>query len=247
MIGDDVYGVDPWTVPEKALQLDLLRADRVDLRALQRPHRAARQPRRGRAVGPLGDVPQRLLRDPAAALRRGRLRRSGVRRDDDQRHERQGPAPARRRRAVRPALRHRRAPHAHARPARRRPAPRGALALARRPGGDPAHDAAGLLRPARGRGHRLRGRGVRRAGADRRAVRAHRQRAGARDDERPARRGRAAQAAAGRVERPSQAAGGPRAPHARLEAARRGRDGPHRRPVRRRSSPAPRARRTSRA
>ena len=24
MIGDDVYGVDPWTIPEKELQLDLL-------------------------------------------------------------------------------------------------------------------------------------------------------------------------------------------------------------------------------
>ena len=40
------------------------RAERVALRALQRPHRTARQPRRGRAARSSGLVPERLLRAP---------------------------------------------------------------------------------------------------------------------------------------------------------------------------------------
>ena len=49
--------------------VDELGAARVGVRALQRPHRAARQPRRGRAVRAAGHVPRRLLRAAPAALR----------------------------------------------------------------------------------------------------------------------------------------------------------------------------------
>ena len=55
------------------------RADRVGVRARQRPHRAAREPRRGRAVRPARHLPGRLLRGPAAAVRRGRVRLPGGR------------------------------------------------------------------------------------------------------------------------------------------------------------------------
>ena len=57
---------------ETALDLDLLAQTRVGVRAVQRPHRPARQPRRGRAVRAPGHLPQRLLRAAPAALRRGR-------------------------------------------------------------------------------------------------------------------------------------------------------------------------------
>ena len=52
------------------------RPDRVGVRPRQRAHRAARQPRRGRAARPPRHLPERLLRGAAAALRRGRLRLS---------------------------------------------------------------------------------------------------------------------------------------------------------------------------
>ncbi len=79
--------------------------DRVGVRAVQRPHRAARQPRRGRAVRPAGHLPQRVLRAAAAAVRRGRLRLPGVGPDRHQRDQRQADPAAGRRRAVRRALR----------------------------------------------------------------------------------------------------------------------------------------------
>ena len=81
------------------------RPDRVGVRAVQRPHRAARQPRRGRALRPARHLPRRLLRDPAAALRRGRLRLPRGRPDGGQRHQRQDHPPAGRGRAVRRPLR----------------------------------------------------------------------------------------------------------------------------------------------
>ena len=65
-------------------------------------------------------LPQLGLRAAPAALRRGRLRLSRVGPDGHQRHQRQAPPAARRRRAVRRALRRRcRAPRADARPAGR--------------------------------------------------------------------------------------------------------------------------------
>ena len=55
------------------------RADRVAVRALERPRRAAREPRRGRAARPPGHLPRRLPRAAPAAVRRGRLRLPGRR------------------------------------------------------------------------------------------------------------------------------------------------------------------------
>ena len=109
-------------------------ADRVGVRALQRPHRAARQPRRGRAVRAARHLSERLLRGPTAAVRRGRLRLSRGRPDDRQRHQRQDHPPAGRGRAVRRALRRAAQPRAGARPPRRRAAPRRSSG-SRRPGG----------------------------------------------------------------------------------------------------------------
>ena len=88
-----------------AAQARRARPGRVGLRALQRPHRPAREPRRGRAVRPPRHLPQRLLRDPPAAVRGGRLRLPGGRPDRRQRHQRQAHPAARRRRAVRHPLR----------------------------------------------------------------------------------------------------------------------------------------------
>ena len=105
---------------------------RVGVRALQRPHRTAREPRRGRAVRAPRDVPERVLRDAPAALRRGRLRLPGGRPDGRQRHQRQDDPAARRRRAVRHPLRRAAGPPPHARPARRRRCA-GRSAGARRP------------------------------------------------------------------------------------------------------------------
>ncbi len=79
--------------------------DRVRVRAVQRAHRVAGQPRRGRALRTSGHVSERLLRGAPAALRRGRLRRSGVQPDRGQRDQRQDHPPARRGRAVRRSLR----------------------------------------------------------------------------------------------------------------------------------------------
>ena len=130
-----------------------------------------------------------VLRDAAAALRRGRLRLPGVRPDAGQRHRRQAHPAARRRRAVRRPLRHACAAHERVLDLRA-----GVLRRAREwvsPAGTPvevALDAARLVRAAGGGGDPVRGRGARRPGPDRRAVRAGRQRAHARrpDDPRAA-------------------------------------------------------------
>ena len=119
---------------------------------------------------------------------------------------------------------------AHAGPARRRPAPRGALALAGRSGRDPAHDAPGLLRPARDRGDPLRGRALSAAPARivvQSELVANEPVPETTNDPRAAaalRKPLQAECA-----RPPRAARRPRAHHARLAAARRGRDGPRRR------------------
>ena len=113
----------------------------VGVRAVQRAHRPARQPRRGRAARPARHLPELGLRAAAAAVRRGRLRLPRVGPDDHQRHQRQADPAAGRRRAVRRALRPPRQPRARARPARRRPAPRRRVDVARRATG------AGRARP----------------------------------------------------------------------------------------------------
>ena len=196
------------------------RPERVAVRARQRPHRPARQPRRGRAQRAARHVPQRLPRDPAAAVRRDGLRQPRGGRDRPQRHRRQAHAAPRRRRALRRPLR--RADRARARPRlpRRAPAAPRALALAGRRAGPGGLDAHRLARPARRRRDPLRGRARRRSHPRRRAVRADRQpgrpAAGARERG-PARRRRDGGPAVRRgalPARPARAARPPRAPTA---------------------------------
>ena len=67
MIAGETFPVEPWQLRETRLDLELLAAVRVAVRAVQRPHRAARQPRRGRAVRAARHLPRLVLRDPAAA------------------------------------------------------------------------------------------------------------------------------------------------------------------------------------
>ncbi len=97
---------------------------RVGVRAVQRAHRPARQPRRGRAARHPRHLPQLVLRAAPAAVRRGRLRLPGVRPDDRQRHQRQADPAAGRRRAVRRPVRRAARPRAGARPAGRHADPR---------------------------------------------------------------------------------------------------------------------------
>ena len=122
MIQHSAFAVEPWAVRETELHLGPARPDRVGLRAGQRPPRAARQPRRGRAVRPARHLPERVLRAAPAPVRRGGLRLPRGRPDDRQRHQRQAHPAARRRRAVRRPLRRAAQPRAGARPARGRAA-----------------------------------------------------------------------------------------------------------------------------
>ena len=136
------FAVEPWSVTEDVLDLDAL-ARSESVFALSNGHIGLRgNLDEGEPFGLPGHLPQRLLRDAPAAVRRGRLRLPGGRPDRRQRHQRQADPAAGRRRAVRHPLRRAAQAHAHARPARRPAAPRGALALAER---------------ARGRGQDARG------------------------------------------------------------------------------------------
>ena len=76
MIEPGVFSVEPWAVAEPTAAARSAGPDRVDLRPVERAHRAARQPRRGRAARHPRHVPERVLRDAAAAVRRRRLRLS---------------------------------------------------------------------------------------------------------------------------------------------------------------------------
>ena len=149
MITHPAFSVEPWAVSEDRLQARGARPGRVGLRALQRPHRPAREPRRGRAVRPARHLPQRLLRDPPAAVRGGRLRLPGGRPDRRQRHQRQAHPAAGRRRAVRHPLRRAARPHALAGPARGRASAPCSLALAERPRDRGQLHPPGLVRAAR--------------------------------------------------------------------------------------------------
>ena len=123
MIAHPAFAVEPWSVRETHLDLDVL-AQTESVFALANGHIGLRgEPRRGRAVRPAGHLSELVLRAPSAAVRRGRLRLPGVGPDDRQRHERQAHPPARRRRAARRPLRQAARPRARARPARRRAAP----------------------------------------------------------------------------------------------------------------------------
>ena len=121
---------------EHGLDLDLLgRSESVF--ALANGHIGLRaQPRRGRALrgarAPTSTRSTRCGPLPYAETAYG-LPEAGP--DARERDERQAHPPARRRRAVRRALRRPAAPRARARPARRRAAPRGRVALADRPRG----------------------------------------------------------------------------------------------------------------
>ena len=196
VIGEDVFEVDPWSVPERRLTLDLL-AQTESVFALSNGHIGLRgNLDEGEPAGQPGTYLNGLHETrplPYAEAGYGNPESGETMINVT---ERQGPAPARRRRAVRPALRHARAPRAHARPARRRPAPRGALAVAGRPGRDRAHDAPRLVRAARRRGDPLRGRAVRRRrrGSSCSPSSSPTSPCPRRDADRPARRGRAAPA-----------------------------------------------------
>ncbi len=148
----------------------------IPLRALQRPHRPARQPRRGRAVRHPRHLPQLLLRAASTAVRRSRLQLSRVRPDARRCDQRQAD------------------PLAGGRFTARRPVRR--TAFARAPPRFPWRDVApgarldrtgwqadqgpvqapGLVDPARGRGDRVRRGGGRPAGPAGRAVRTRRER-----------------------------------------------------------------------
>ena len=92
---------------ERELHLDLL-AQTESIFALSNGHIGLRgNLDEGEPHGTPGTYLNGVLRDAAAAVRRGRLRLSRGRPDADQRHQRQGHPPAGRRRAVRHALRRR--------------------------------------------------------------------------------------------------------------------------------------------
>ena len=162
------------------------RADGIRLRTLERAHRPARQPRRGRALRHSGDVPELVLRAEASPLRRGRLRLPGVGSDGPQRHQREDHPPARRRRALRRPLRPPAGPRARARPPRRRPAASGRMGVAGGNGRPCQLDATRLLYPSLRGGDPLRRRADRVGSARRDPVGADRQRGCARDLERSA-------------------------------------------------------------
>ena len=153
----------------------------VAVRAVQRAHRNSRQPRRRRAARPARHVSELVLRSPAAALRRSGLRLPGGRTDRRRRHQRQDPAPAGRRRAVRRSLRQVVEPRAGARPAGRHAEAIRALGVTGRQAGHGDLDPAGVAGTAQRCRHRVRGRGGRRIRPCHSAIRAGRQRGPARD------------------------------------------------------------------
>ena len=129
-------------------------------------------------MGPARDLPQRLLREPPPALRRGRLRLPGGGPDGRQRHQRQDPAAAGRRRAVRHALRAGAGPRAGAGHARRRPASTGEVGVAGTAHHHRVVDPHGVAHAAGHGRHRVRGRGAALLGAHRDPVGAGDQRGG---------------------------------------------------------------------
>ena len=153
----------PWEVCETELRPRPAGAARVGVRPVQRPHRAARQPRRRGAARAAGHVPRRrstsCARCPTARADTATPRRP----DRHQRHQRQDHPAARRRRAVRRALRGAREPRARARPASRHAAPHARVVVAGAPARARQLDAPGLVHPARDRGDPLRGRVARRS------------------------------------------------------------------------------------
>ena len=72
VIDHPASGATPWSVGEDRAQPGPAGPDRVGVRPLQRPHRLARQPGRGRAARPAGHLPRLVLRAAAPAVRRSR-------------------------------------------------------------------------------------------------------------------------------------------------------------------------------
>ena len=179
MIRHPSFSCEPWAVCEIRSRSLRTGPQRVGLRPRQRAHRAPREPRGGRAARPARDLPQQLLRDPAAALPRGRLRLPRGRAGGAQRHQRQDHPAARRRRAVRRPLRAAAKARANARLPGRPVAPGGRMDLAGGPGCAGQLRAPCFPRAQVGRRDPVRGRAARRAGPVRRPVRAGRQRAAA--------------------------------------------------------------------
>ena len=198
----------------------------VAVRLVQRAHRIARQPRRGRAVRPAGHLSELLLRNPAAALRRGRIRLSGGRPDRRRRHQRQDHSPVGRGRAVRRPLRRIDLPRAGSRPARRDADPPRALALTRGQASQGGVHPAGVAGPAQRRRHRVRRRGGRRIRPRDGAVRTGHQRGPTGDLGRPAGVGHPGQPAGGRRTRNHRARSTSHAPDPGQRADDGRRDGP---------------------
>ena len=99
------FTVEPWHVREPRLEMSTL-GQAESVFALSNGHIGLRgNLDEGEPHATARHLPQLVLREAAAAVRRGRLRLPRVRPDDHQRHQRQADPPARRRRAVRPALR----------------------------------------------------------------------------------------------------------------------------------------------
>ena len=112
-----------WELREDGLDLGRLAEQESLLTLVQRARRRARVARRGRAGRPQRHLPVRLPRDPAAALRRVRLRQPGGGGGRRRRPRRDARAAAGRRRALRRPLRRAARPRARARHARRARSP----------------------------------------------------------------------------------------------------------------------------
>ena len=106
MIHHPAFAVEPWAVRETELDLDALAQTESVFALVERAHRAARQPRRGRAVRacPAPTWPASTSVRPLPYAEAG-LRLPRGRPDGRQRDQRQDHPPAGRRRAVRRALR----------------------------------------------------------------------------------------------------------------------------------------------
>ena len=158
------FTVEPWVVREPRLDLDAI-GQAESVFALSNGHIGLRgNLDEGEPHAMPGHLPELLLRAPAAALRRGRLRLPRVRADDHQRDQRQADPAAGRGRTVRPALRPGCAGTSGCwtcRPERSTRERR--VGVAGRAGGAGAQHPDGVADPAGDRRHLLRGRGPRRA------------------------------------------------------------------------------------
>lgn len=198
---------------------------RIPIRLVQRAHWITRQPRRGRTLRTAGHLPELFLRNPAAAVRRGRLWISGGRPDRCRRHQRQDLSPVGRRRAVRRPVWRIDLPRTDPRPARRDADPPRALALTGGQASQSDVHPAGVAGPPQRRGDRVRRRGNRGIRSRDRAVRTRHQRGRTGDLGRPAGVGHPGQAATGRRARTHRAGCTSHAPHPSQRADDGRRDG----------------------